>query len=417
MCMTLTFVASPWTDTANLDDWFAAVVAAAATEPQDVTIVTAWAKRSGLARIKEDVETIRSTGGAVSMIIGISEGGASRQGLEIALAISDRVDVFHDPGRTFHPKVYLAVSGGHARVYTGSGNLTAGGLARNYEAGLVYNTDVDDRVIVDVQAWVARLRDDEDSCKQLTEESMSDILANASYRIGDEDGSRSRTVTLDEEADDDEEDESNSAVVDVFSVSRSRKRGSRRNPGSGNVGGRVGGTTTVPPSGQSATGIAPTYTGNVIRHWSKRMRRSDAQQLGGSSNTNLTGALRLVSSGHPIDRTKYFRHDFFGRELWQTDPAEPNVDFTEVDMDVTVLGDRLGVMRFRIDHNLARESGQANFVTVLKWGSMNALMRQTSYVGCWVVLQQLSVGYTLHIVAYDPSTKDPSTVLGTAILD
>lgn len=415
--MTLTFVTQPWTDTSNLDDWFAAVVADAATEPQHVTIVTAWAKRSGLARIEHDVETIRNTGGSVNFILGISEGGATRQGLELALRIADRVDVFHDPGRTFHPKVYLAVADKRATVYSGSGNLTYGGLARNYEAGLVYLTNVqDDAVIMSVEGWVARLRGEVGSCKHLTNASLADILGNVSYRVGDEDGSRSRTVAVDAEAEEDEEQNVGHAVVTVFATSMSRKKGSRRNPGSGNVGGKVGGTSTVPPGGQSSTGIARTFTGKVLRHWSKKLQRSDAQQLGPSSNTNLTGALRLTSSGHPIDRTKYFRYDFFGRELWQADPMRPGVDFTEVDMDVVVLGNPLGVMRFRVDHDITRESGQNNFVTVLKWGSMNALMRQSSYVDCWVVLQELAVAYTLDIVSHDPGTKYPATALGSAIV-
>ena len=76
----------------------------------------------------------------VEIIAGIDHRGSSYEGLESVLqAVSPRgqVIVFHNPTfRTFHPKIYLFKSETEADIVVGSGNLTAGGLFGNYEAGV-----------------------------------------------------------------------------------------------------------------------------------------------------------------------------------------------------------------------------------------------------------------------------------------
>ena len=389
--VTLEFMPQPWNDDgANLDDWFATIRQATEVENQHLTIVTAWAKRSGLALISEDLAAVKAGGGSVSMIVGISEGGASRQGLELALAVSDTVDVFHDPaGRTFHPKVYLSRGQSHSHLYVGSNNMTAGGVFRNYEAGLAVVTASDDPVIRQVEQWIEQLRAESECCIRLGPDTLATILADKAYDIGDEDVPRSSGTTSKNVG---------SAGTHVFTPSRSRKKGPRGAP-------RPAAADATDDGNGQADAAA---SGDVVRRWSKKLKRSDAQQVGGSGRTNLTGALRLARSGHDLDQTTYFRYEFFGRETWQADTAKPNVDYTEVDIDVVVLGDALGVMSFRIDYKVTREADQNNVTTDLKWGPMNALLRSTSYVGDWVVLEALTTGYRLEIVADDPdTTSDP----------
>lgn len=80
-----------------------------------VHIAVAWMKRSGLSRLQQHLTSFRQQGGSAVAIIGIDEGGATRQGLELALEMFDSVYVFHDPAsRTFHPKVYVASSSSSA---------------------------------------------------------------------------------------------------------------------------------------------------------------------------------------------------------------------------------------------------------------------------------------------------------------
>src|SRR5436309_3293255 len=100
--MDVQFVSQPFADGYDLRDFLKT-----AEDDQNVTELrasVAWAKRSGLTRVQRSLEAIRGRG-RVQLIVGISEGGATRQGLELALELASDVYVFHDPtGRTFHPK-------------------------------------------------------------------------------------------------------------------------------------------------------------------------------------------------------------------------------------------------------------------------------------------------------------------------
>lgn len=84
----------------------------------------------------------------VEIIAGIDHRGSSYEGLESVLqAVSPRgrVVVFHNPTfRTFHPKIYLFKSETEADIVVGSGNLTAGGLFGNYEAGIRLQLNLDE---------------------------------------------------------------------------------------------------------------------------------------------------------------------------------------------------------------------------------------------------------------------------------
>jgi hypothetical protein len=105
-------------------------------------IATAWGKQSGLGRIISASAAFRDSGGASEVIVGIDEGGATREGLVLCLEMFDRVFVYHDPGpRTFHPKIYAVEGEDRATIVVGSGNLTMGGLFKNYEAAFVLETE------------------------------------------------------------------------------------------------------------------------------------------------------------------------------------------------------------------------------------------------------------------------------------
>jgi hypothetical protein len=100
-------------------------------------LAAAWAKRSGLNRIRNAVSAFVERGGGAEAIVGIDEGGATKEGLEACLDLFTRTWVLKDRGgRTFHPKLYAVENDALARVIVGSGNLTRGGMFTNYEASL-----------------------------------------------------------------------------------------------------------------------------------------------------------------------------------------------------------------------------------------------------------------------------------------
>lgn len=167
-------------------------------DPQvgSLQIGVAWVKRSGLLRLRDDFVRFRERGGKISVIIGIDEGGATEQGLCLALELFDKVYVFHEPpsapGRTYHPKVYLASGTTKADLLVGSSNVTAGGLFSNYEASLEceldFGVDEDEKLLAQVRNWFDTLRSDNNACKLLDEQLLQVLLQGRSYyRIGNED--------------------------------------------------------------------------------------------------------------------------------------------------------------------------------------------------------------------------------------
>jgi hypothetical protein len=73
--------------------------------------------------------------------------------------------VLHDvKSRTFHPKLYVITGETASVVITGSGNLTKGGVSRNYEAGTYLELDLNDAADVtihnSVTHYIERLQSD-----------------------------------------------------------------------------------------------------------------------------------------------------------------------------------------------------------------------------------------------------------------
>ncbi len=119
-------------------DQIGGILAAALGEDERTAMwaAAAWGKQSGLSRIAGVLTRFRERGGDAEVILGVDEGGASKEGLDLALQLFDRAYVFHDPGaRTFHPKFYVVEGSVAVTAIVGSGNLTRGGLYTNYAGG------------------------------------------------------------------------------------------------------------------------------------------------------------------------------------------------------------------------------------------------------------------------------------------
>jgi hypothetical protein len=143
--------------------------------------VTAWGKQSGLSRMAPSLERLRARGGKVEAVLGVDEGGATVEGLKLALALLDSAWIFHDPGpRTFHPKMYVVEGEEKATAVVGSGNLTKGGLFTNYEAAVVARLDLaradDASFLADARRYFERLVDSE-VCVKLTDALIDDLRA------------------------------------------------------------------------------------------------------------------------------------------------------------------------------------------------------------------------------------------------
>ncbi|MGH3252931.1 MAG: hypothetical protein ACRDOI_42885 [Trebonia sp.] len=155
----------------------------------NLTIVVAWAKESGLRRIRPLLSAFRDRGGAARIILGIDEGGASIEGLQSALSDFDQATILRDTSGTFHPKLYVVSGETAAVIVVGSGNMTRGGLFGNYEAGVCLDLDLtqddDFQVHEEVARYTQRLLEDSTSLP-LTKDLVQQLWADTRYDIGTE---------------------------------------------------------------------------------------------------------------------------------------------------------------------------------------------------------------------------------------
>jgi HKD family nuclease len=153
----------------------------------EFTAVVAWAKESGLSRIRPLIQGFRAKGGTARILLGVDEGGASVEGLYAAIDDFDEKLVLNDSkSGTFHPKLYVISGEAVAIVVVGSGNLTRGGLFANYEASVSLELDLTDQsdaqVHKAVTSYVERLRQDGTSMP-LTGELIQKLVDDPRYDI------------------------------------------------------------------------------------------------------------------------------------------------------------------------------------------------------------------------------------------
>lgn len=105
---------------------------------QTLNIVVAFAKNSGVLRIKDALERFRKRGGKVNVYVGVDLGGTSYEALTALLLRTDSLNVVHsEKGQTFHAKIYQFVGKDKGLVVVGSHNLTGGGLWTNFESSVL----------------------------------------------------------------------------------------------------------------------------------------------------------------------------------------------------------------------------------------------------------------------------------------
>lgn len=401
--MKVRFVVQPYDDGEDLRDFLEAVAADASLDT--MRIIVAWTKRSGLTRVAKDVKAIRDRGGRIVAVVGVSEGGATKQGLQGLLDAVDEAGVFHDAGRTFHPKVYLATGVSHALLLVGSHNLTAGGVAWNYEAGLWCELDLsaaaDRQVVDDVIAYFDRLRADTGVFKALDSATLAAILADPTLLIQDEDTARRRKPTTDIDAPEDSDSSEPGTRVEpttpVFGKSAESKRKAPVAPSKtpAKAPPRVAAPTTgaVPGSRVALT---------VQKRWFKELDGTAAQQPP-SPTTNPTGNLRLSQESFSIDHTTYFRDVFFDGLGWTPHATTTGMEELWLAWEVSVAGDYLGAVDLRVSHQPSRVSGQGNVPTVLHWGNLGARLRANNYVGLVVTLER-GAREKFHLTIADSAT-------------
>lgn len=102
-----------------------------------LNIVVAFAKNSGVLRIKNSLERFRERGGKVNVYVGVDLCGTSYEALTALLINTNSLQVVHsERGQTFHAKIYQFLGNDQGLIIVGSHNLTGGGLWTNFESSV-----------------------------------------------------------------------------------------------------------------------------------------------------------------------------------------------------------------------------------------------------------------------------------------
>lgn len=107
-----------------------------------LNIAVAFAKNSGVLRIKDALERFRNRGGKVNAYVGVDLGGTSYEALTALLLHTNSLNVVHsEKGQTFHSKIYQFLGKDKDLIVVGSHNLTGGGLWTNFESSVLIPVD------------------------------------------------------------------------------------------------------------------------------------------------------------------------------------------------------------------------------------------------------------------------------------
>lgn len=409
--MQLRFVGQPFSEHPNLVDF---IEHARDGGFDDLRIAVAWAKRSGLGRVYDALAKFREQGGKITLVVGVSEGGATKEGLQLALDLADRSYVFHDPQRTFHPKVYFASSSDQRSLLVGSSNMTAGGLSWNYEASIWvdWGSDEGDDVASEITAWFDRLISEPDSCKPLSLDLIGKLERSKDIVLGSE----ARARRFRRANSDAPEDNDSSLVGTISGLFKPIRLGLRKLPflseALSNSATNNGGVSGVPPKRTKVTSIgdasppalagpAPLPSDNIRRRWIKRLDNTAAQQVR-SVNSNPTGNLRLSQESAEIDHKRYFREDFFGGLPWAPTEDKDHEQEVLIGFHTWIDGNDYGLQDLRVSHDPRRISGQGNVPTVIHWGTLSPALRSTNYVGLFVSIERTEGGKFNLVISQDP---------------
>ena len=395
----ISFVSQPYDDDFDLLDFFEVVASDDRLVRMDT--VVAWAKSSGVEALRSSVQAFRGRGGHVRVIVGISLGGTSKQALASILELADDAYVFHVPGRTFHPKVYIASGPTAAAVLVGSHNLTGGGVRGNFEAGVLteldLHDDADSRFFRAASGYVDRLVSDEEVCRRLDASFLEELIGNARYPLADEERPS---------ADTDHVEAPTSASVaeeplnspELFGSSDFELR-SRSAPG----------REERPPVTEPAAPPVPIRADSppendpVVRRWFKRLPAADAQHL---TTSHPSRTMTLVQSRHPIDAGIYFREELFGNAEWvsaETRGAGQPREIALIVCEVRVRGQDLGFYTFEIRHTPGYEAAQANRTTEFVWGELATYLREDDVTGLFASIETTATGSCRLVIADEPT--------------
>jgi hypothetical protein len=354
----------------------------------DVLIVTAWLRQSGLELLVPGLEAVRKRRGKTRLLFGIDLMGTSRQGVVLAQRHVTHLHVVCDPsGRTFHPKMYLAVGDRIGYALIGSNNMTAGGLWHNYEGAVlaIFDPRREPEIAEGVQTYARRLLGDTAICKRVTPRVFDQLLAEG--RLADEAHDRRRH---NEDRPKEESSRRSGPVTNepLFTTSEVEKR------------------TRPAPTRKHTPRPVPRKTRRRIAtapdSWWKQLGAGDAQR---PQTGHPTGNITLTQVPRGQDREKFFRTVFFGGERWRrSGVGRMRTESIMIDTHILIGRRDLGQQLLTVIYRPYRgEHGRAT--TVLRWGeSLLKELHEHDVAGWYLLIERADMRtYRLSITPNQPA--------------
>lgn len=149
-------------------------------------IAVAFAKNSGVLRLKKELEEFREAGGEIRIFVGVDMNVTSYEALMNLLSLANSLYVVHDEnGQTFHSKIFSFSGPEEGLLIVGSHNLTGGGLWTNYESSvhleLDFNNPSHNQLQKSTDSYFDRLTSFQNTVKSITTTAAIDDLLENSY--------------------------------------------------------------------------------------------------------------------------------------------------------------------------------------------------------------------------------------------
>ena len=295
--------------------------------------------------------------------------------------------LYHEKGRTFHPKLYLFSNEevGVAWVSIGSSNWSRGGLLNNIEANLIFelelNIESDKEIFDEIQTIFGDYWHESEMlgekgqgfAKQVTLENLDEFRPLLSQSSEPSSPLVQKSERVQTPKVENPELDAAEALFDGQSVSvpkKFRRRVVRR--------GRK-----KPPATKPTKRITPQISQRQLLWRKTELAASDVQRQKG----HPTGGIRLTQAkwevdGQVIDQTSYFREDVFGDLEWtigEVDPKKRAVAL--VSATIRIVGVDYGRHDFKVSHKPSGEAGQGNYTTLLHWWGLTDLIQELNLVG------------------------------------
>lgn len=152
----------------------------------ELKMAVAFAKTSGVNRLKKSMDAFRARGGKVTACVGIDLAGTTYEALSNLNCFVDDLYVIHLEGdQTFHPKLYNLIFSDKTIALVGSHNLTRGGLWTNVEScsvtTLVKSDDLDVAAQAQIDAYFEQLTAGNGFSKAIKTQDDIDELRDSGY--------------------------------------------------------------------------------------------------------------------------------------------------------------------------------------------------------------------------------------------